>query len=355
MDPSMGGPGGMGGLEGLLGALGGPGGLDGIWENPMVTNIAFHPASAEPKYMDAASGPIRDGVFDVADGQKVAYRFYKPPAGADIKTVVYFFHGNAEVCTAQDDFAEMFHCHGAALLSIDYRGYAWGTGQPSLTKLCADADLCFVASEEVLKAAGCAQAKRVMHGRSIGATCAVHLASQHNDKVHGLIVDSGLMSVKQLPAVQMMGMMLFQGNPGMLERLGEPFDTLGKLNKVACPALFMHGDQDEIVPHTQAVQGHDKLASPDKKLVTWPGGTHNDILLKYGAGWQKEVQELLTKALSYTNPFPSGIKVEAHSLSAAELNGKQGIVIGPQGERIRVKFDDPVGEKALKPANLKVV
>lgn len=41
-----------------------------------------------------------------------------------------------------------------------------------------------------------------MFGRSIGATCAVHLAAK-SQKVHGLIVDSGLMSIKQLPTVQM--------------------------------------------------------------------------------------------------------------------------------------------------------
>ena len=45
------------------------------------------------------------------------------------------------------------------------------------------------------------QAKRVMFGRSIGATCAVHLAKSQT--VLGLIVDSGLMSIKQLPTVQM--------------------------------------------------------------------------------------------------------------------------------------------------------
>ena len=56
------------------------------------------------------------------------------PSSMKPKIVVYFFHGNAEVCTAMDDIAEMLHAHGAALLSIDYRGYAWGTGQPSLKK-----------------------------------------------------------------------------------------------------------------------------------------------------------------------------------------------------------------------------
>ena len=44
----------------------------------------------------------------------------------------------------------------------------------------------------------------MMFGRSIGATCAVHLAAKQSRKVHGLIVDSGLMSIKQLPTVQML-------------------------------------------------------------------------------------------------------------------------------------------------------
>lgn len=339
-----------GGLEGLL-----AGGLDGIWDNPMVANIAFHPSPAEPKYMDATSGPIRDGTFDVSDGMKVAYRLYLPPPSAEVKAVVFFFHGNAEVCTNMDDAADMFHSFGSAVLSIDYRGYAWGTGNPSLTKLCADADLCFAAAERVLGEAGCGQAKIVMHGRSIGATCAVHLASQHSGKVHGLIVDSGLMSVKTLPAAQMMAMMLFQGNPGMFQMVPEPFDTYGKLSAVACPTLVMHGDQDEIVPHDQAVKCHEKCRAPDKKLVTWPGGGHNNIGLMYAAQYGTEVQELLAKAFEYSNPFPSGILVEAHSLSAAALNGVQGRVIGPQADRIRVSFPDPHGEKALKPTNLKVI
>jgi len=53
--------------------------------------------------------------------------------------------------------------------------------------------------------------------------------------------------------------------------------------------------------------------------------------------------------------FNTGDTVEAHSLlSAADLNDKQGEVIGFQGERITVRFAE-VGDKALKPGNLKLV
>mmetsp|Transcript_25701 Transcript_25701/g.45599 ORF Transcript_25701/g.45599 Transcript_25701/m.45599 type:complete len:409 (-) Transcript_25701:50-1276(-) len=344
----------MEGMEGLMGMLG-AGGLDNIWENPMIANIAFHPSSAEPSHLGAKTGPIRDGTFDVAGGDKVAYRFYVPPADTTVKVVVYFFHGNAEVCTAMDDIADMLHCHGAALLSLDYRGYSWGTGTPSLTKLCSDADQCFLASQKLLDDAGCGSAKRVAHGRSIGATCAVHLAAKHAGKIHGLVVDSGLMSIKQLPMVAMMAPMVFAQNPRMFETLPEPFDTFGKLAAVSCPTLVMHGDKDEIVPYAQATQCHEKIAAQQKKLQCWTGAMHNNVGIMYGEQWKQEIKTLLDQAMDFTNPCPAGALVEAHSLSTPTFNGLQGRVIGPQGERVRVEFPAPHGEKALKPANLKVI
>eukprot|EP00931_Biecheleriopsis_adriatica_P108474 TRINITY_DN82798_c0_g1_i1.p1 TRINITY_DN82798_c0_g1~~TRINITY_DN82798_c0_g1_i1.p1 ORF type:complete len:414 (+),score=78.83 TRINITY_DN82798_c0_g1_i1:59-1300(+) len=347
---------GLGGLEGLLGGLaGGPGGLDALWENPMVTNIAFHPSKAEPAHLGATSGPVRDGSFELSDGNKVSYRFYVPSDTASVKVVVYFFHGNAEVCTAMDDIADMLHCNGAALLSIDYRGYAWGTGQPSLLKLCADSDQCFHASNQLLDAAGLGAAKRVAFGRSIGATCAVHLAARHASKIHGLIVDSGLMSIKQLPTVQMLAPMVFASNPQMFQMLQEPFDTLGKLAAVGCPALVMHGDKDEIVPYAQATQCHEKLATPQKKLQCWEGAMHNNVGMMYAEPWKKEIQELLRQAAEFTISFPAGALVEAHSLSNPTFNGLQGRILGPQAERLRVSFSEPHGEKALKPDNLKII
>ncbi|CAE7850862.1 abhd13 [Symbiodinium necroappetens] len=288
-----------GGLEGLLGALGGAaggaGGLEAIWENPMVTSIAFHPSKAEPQFLDS-TGAVRDGTFEMSDGTKISYRFYVPPDAAGVKAVIYFFHGNAEVCTALDDVAEMLHSCGAAVLSVDYRGYAWGTGQPSLKKLCPDAEQCFLQSESLLQAAGVGEAKRVMLGRSIGATCAVHLAAKQARRVHGLIVDSGLMSIKQIPTVSMLAPMVFQGQTEKFAMLPEPFDTLGKLPSVGCPVLVMHGDKDEIVPYQQAVQCHEKLATGSKKLQCWVGAGHNDCWALYFEAWKQEVKTLLEQA-----------------------------------------------------------
>jgi len=49
----------------------------------------------------------------------------------------------------------------------------------------------------------------------------------------------------------------------------------------------------------------------------------------------------------------TGDSVEAHSLLSGALNGKRGSVVGTQGDRVRVDFGRPHGEKALRPTNLK--
>lgn len=141
----------------------------------------------------------------------------------------------------------------------------------------------------------------------------------------------------------------------LLPKVKEPMDTYNKLGAISCPLLVMHGQNDEIVPCAQGQRCHEIVQCQDKKLRVWPGAGHNDVLMRNMSEWQAEVIELLGKAVAFENEIPAGAQVEAHSLSTAALNGLRGIVLGPQGERIRVQFAEPNGEKALKAANLKVL
>lgn len=347
-----GGPGGGMDFGAMMAMMG-----DGIWDMPMVRQIIFHVQKSKPQYMDASSGDTRDGTFTVEGNSKVAYRLFLPSGKA--RAVVFFFHGNAEVCTDIGSLKDTFTSNGTALLSIDYRGYAWGSGEPSISKICADSEECFKQAGAVLEAAGCGDSKRIAMGRSIGATCAVHLAATFAADVHGLVVDSGLMSIKQLPMVQQIAPQILPGPQGlqMLASLKEPVSTLQKLSAIGCPLLVMHGIKDEIVPISQGVECHEKCPTSQKTLRQWENATHNDVCLNYASEWTALITKLLEDAVAFHTEFPAGAVVEAHSLSAAELNGLTGSVLGPQtgGERFRVEFAAPTGEKALKPANLKVI
>ena len=50
--------------------------------------------------------------------------------------------------------------------------------------------------------------------------------------------------------------------------------------------------------------------------------------------------------------FQIGEDVRAHSLGIVGLNNAHGTVVGHQGDSVIVKFQEPLGEKALKNENL---
>ena len=62
-----------------------------------------------------------------------------------------------------------------------------------------------------------------------------------------------------------------------------------------------------------------------------------------------------TKTAHGCHGFDINAKVEAHSLQTHELNGARGFVFDVKGDRVCVSFPLPIGDRALKPANLKLV
>eukprot|EP01065_Artemidia_motanka_P026149 TRINITY_DN3106_c0_g1_i1.p1 TRINITY_DN3106_c0_g1~~TRINITY_DN3106_c0_g1_i1.p1 ORF type:complete len:364 (+),score=125.86 TRINITY_DN3106_c0_g1_i1:87-1094(+) len=330
--------------------------LGGLWDSPMVSGVAFHPRQEEkPADRDGAM----HGSVELDGDAQAAYSLYLPADPSSVQAVAIAFTGNAELCTDSADTAGVYHKCGCALLVFGHRGYGWARGTPALGRLSGDAERCYEKSSEILRAGGVTAEKAVLVGRSIGATCAVHLASEakYHSTVCGLIVDSGLMSVLDLPMVAAMVGMLEQqqpGAPGML-RQACPITTLAKLRHVQCPALVMHGENDEIVPVAQGVSCHDGLVeSVDKELQRWPECGHNDVLAVARGRWAEAVTGLLSKATSFdTRLVKTGQMVELHSLSAASFNGLRGKVLGRQGNRIRVGLE--AGERALQYSKLRAV
>ena len=108
-----------------------------MMESPLFTNVAFHPRPDTP-----GSSQLK-GVIEVVDGTyagcdagvKIAYRFY-PLEGRDEETpVLITFHGNAELCSDADYTVREWQSLRVSVLAVDFRGYAWSTGRPSLLKL----------------------------------------------------------------------------------------------------------------------------------------------------------------------------------------------------------------------------
>ncbi|CAE7457498.1 trmB [Symbiodinium microadriaticum] len=184
-------------------------------ESELVAGVAFRPQKCRP----SQNSRHHDSTFVAEDGTRIAYRLYRS-ADAEAKQaqegrllVSCYFHANAELCTDLEGEVKNFFNSGFALvLCPEFRGYAWSEGKPSLKFLYTDCEAFMQALPSILEAAG-VQAEGlqlILHGRSLGSACAIHLASLQDERVGGLVVESGVMDLLALPMVMQLGMMMPQ-------------------------------------------------------------------------------------------------------------------------------------------------
>ena len=146
-----------------------------FWDSPFVSQLAFVPRKT------ARTGRHPEGVIPV-EGAELGWLLFTrggadEPAAADAP-VVFYCHANAEVAADVEHLAPILHAAGAcAVLAIDYRGYGWSTGSPSLSTLLSDIEAVQAALPELLQRHALGGRKVIAYGRSLGAACAVHAVS----------------------------------------------------------------------------------------------------------------------------------------------------------------------------------
>lgn len=216
-----------------------------------------------------------------SDGVELGWRMYvhKPDS-----PLIVHFHGNAEVAADYDVEYERFHALGCSLLAVDFRGYGWSKGAAKLTTLATDSEAVVAALPAIRERCGVSpDAPALLFGRSIGSVCAVHLAATAPAAFSGVVLESAVASILELPMVQQIAAMM-PDIAAMVRSLGDPFGNAEKVRGVALPLLVLHGDRDEISPLSQGQQLFDAAGTPaaKKRMVTLRGAGHNDLTLVKG-------------------------------------------------------------------------
>ncbi len=211
-----------------------------------------------------------DGAFDlqvsVKVGLSITCRAYP---GHEENPWILYFHGNGEVVSDYDGIAPLYNERGLNLLVADYRGYGASEGRPTFKDMVSDAGAIFDYVVPNVSKNGETNDWFVM-GRSLGSISALELAARNPDRLEGLIIESGFISVAGL--IRHLGL----PSPGDLSPLENEYRRLaGKIN---LPALVLHGEHDRLVPLTQGKDLFKNLGSEQKDLVVIPGADHNDIM-----------------------------------------------------------------------------
>ena len=238
-----------------------------LLDRPEVARILFHPRSEGPWVGGGAGKPVS---VTVADGVSVGGWLF--PAQAPEAPVIVHFHGNGEIAAEYADIAQVYNQLGLALLAFDYRGYGASTGQPTASALIADAAVCFDAVPGLVEAAGLAPSATFVMGRSLGSAAALEVADIRQDRLAGLIIESGFAYTIAL-GERLSGMSI----PGA-DEAQHGFGNDEKIARIALPTLILHGSEDWIIPVDDA-HALDRLsAASEKQFVIIPGVGHNDII-----------------------------------------------------------------------------
>jgi len=229
------------------------------------------------------------GAFDlsvpVEKDVSIICRAYPGSAGSPW---LLYFHGNGEVVSDYDGIARLYNDKGLNLLVADYRGYGASGGKPTFSAMVSDAKTIFdfVFNNQELSG-GEGKVDWYIMGRSLGSISALELAYHFPEKIKGLIVESGFISVARL--ISHLGL----PSPGDLSSLEEEYRQLTA--KIELPALIMHGENDRLVPLKQGRELYEALGSEQKEIVVIPHADHNDIMFVDSEKYMNAIASFISK------------------------------------------------------------
>lgn len=207
---------------------------------------------------------------------------------------VMFFHGNGETVADYDDIGPLYNHVGINLLVMDYRGYGWSTGTPTVASMLTDAEALFVKIQDWLKNNNYTGAFFLM-GRSLGSIPAIDLATRHKGRVKGLIIESGIANT--IPLAKSLGLNI----EGINFTEEDGFQNLEKIAKVTIPTFIFHGARDEIIAADEAENLQSFSGARTKEFVIIPGATHNTMILTGGKLYFQTIKKFINKVSGHAD------------------------------------------------------
>src|SRR5262245_61325383 len=238
-------------------------------DHPLVSQRIFfpRPTDLEP-----------DLVVDVGDGVRLGcYVSRGPPQWG----MVVHFHGNGELASEYAaHHAGLFLDLGVSVCFVEYRGYGRSTGTPALAAMRGD-------GEKVVRALGVDPGKVVAFGRSLGSLYAIELADRLPGIV-GVVVESGIADLAETQIMREAFARVSQSEEQLAQELASEFDLQRKRAAYRGASLVLHTEHDQLLGRSHAERLHAWASGKEKRLVVFPSGNHNTILL---ANYQEYLRE----------------------------------------------------------------
>ena len=201
-----------------------------------------------------------------ADGTEL-FAWFMPARGPARATVLYL-HGNGENISSQFPNVAWLPARGFNVLALDYRGYGGSQGKPTFAGVQLDID---AAMRVLLERRDVDPDRIIVFGQSLGAALAVHYAahSSYRSSIRAVILDSPFSDYRLIAREKLAGFFLtwpFQWLPSLtVENNYSPAASVEALAPI--PVLFIHGEDDLIVPPHHSQRLYERAREPKQLWV----------------------------------------------------------------------------------------
>lgn len=195
------------------------------------------------------------------DGQTLV--IWRAEAERDALPHILYLHGNRRALWRRARFFRLFIASGWGLSALAHRGFNGSTGRPSEPANVADAIHAF----DALVADGIQPGRIVVYGESLGSGTAVQLAAAR--PVGGLILHAPYDSFREFVRSRTAWLL-----PRAIFR--ERYDSIRQIGRVTSPLLWIHGDQDRVIPQGRGRRLYDAALST-KYAALVKGANHFGI------------------------------------------------------------------------------
>ena len=249
-----------------------------ILDTPEITNRMFYPESMWWPPQDSAE----DHLIPVNSSVSLSARYYpsKPSSPA-----ILFFHGNGEISCQYDMMSRYYTRAESGLFVADFRGYGQSNGTPSFSTMISDSGAVFRYFESYIATQKITGPLFVM-GRSLGCHSAVAVAATYQDRIAGLITESGSAGIER----SLQRLDLSADSPQVETLLAMHQE---KLKSISIPVLAIHGAMDSMVSMDAATELLESIGSGNKTFEVIPKAGHNDLLMLGGEQYTRALAKFI--------------------------------------------------------------
>ncbi len=231
----------------------------------------------------------------------------QPKSGPESVPTIIFFHGNAgNIGLRLPNAVQMYHSLKCNILMVEYRGYGDSDDvKPTEKGLKLDAEAAYnfllssasSSTSNVTKNMNIDPEQIFVFGRSLGGAVAFHLAKYAEQTLHkplkGIIIENTFTSISKMVDALMPAIAPFKFLVLTIDWNSEKIAPT-----IHTPILYLAGDKDELVPHSQMKTLYNKSkmngASVYAVMHIIKNGTHNDSWVQGGRMYYNAIQSFMS-------------------------------------------------------------